>query len=128
MMEKGHRLMPKPTQSSVDYGKELEGLIVNKFQEIGFKYARRSVGSGNKGELGDIAGQDVAVVEAKNRSTKDITLKEDVWLKLINEIPHHSQRFPMYVLGNENKRAWVVTDIDAFFEILKGYLENEKRC
>ena len=111
--------------STVDFGKELEGAVTNKFKELGFKYARRSNGSGNKGELGDIAGQDVAVVECKNRDTKDITIKEDVWRKLLNEIPLHSNRFPMYVLGNNKGRRWVVTDIDTFFDLLKESL-NER--
>lgn len=115
--------------STVDFGKELEGYVANKLQDLGYKYARRSNGSGNKGELGDIAGQDLAIIECKNRNTKNITINEDVWKKLVNSVPDKSKRFPMYVLGNANKRRWVVLDADFVFEeLLKGYLENDKKC
>jgi len=114
-------------KSTVDFGKELEHYIVQKFIELGYPNAKRSKGSGNQGQLGDITGQDVMVVECKNRTTKDITLKEDVWMKLINDIPLHSRRLALYILRNKNQKTWAVMDVDDFFRILKGYLENEKQ-
>ena len=102
-------------KSTVDYGKELENYVANKFIEVGFSHARRSNGSGNKGEAGDIAGQTICVAECKHRSTKDITIKEDVWKKLNGEIPLHSKRFPVYFLQNENNMRVAVLDIDEFF-------------
>jgi Holliday junction resolvase len=108
--------------STHDFGRELENYICEKFKELNIN-AYPSNGSGNKGSVGDISGQDLFGIEAKNRNTKDITIKEDIWNKLCNEIPYHSERKPMYVLGNKNKQRWVVMNIEDFFEILKGYLE-----
>lgn len=110
--------------NTVDYGKTLEHYIAAKFQELGFKNACRSNGSGNKGTAGDISGQDIFVVECKQRNTNDITLKLDVWKKLCGEIPLHSTRLPLYVLGNSDNKRWAVMDVNDFFIILKGYLEN----
>ena len=111
-------------KSSVQFGMELETYIAQKFQELGYKFARRSNGSGNKNECGDISGQDIMIVEAKNRNTADITLKQEVWDKLVSEVPLHSKRLPLYVLRNKNKKTWCVMDSEDFFVILKGYLEN----
>lgn len=114
------------SKTKKEIGCGLENSIAEHFQDIGYIKARRSKGSGSRGELGDIAGQDIFVVEAKKRTTKNITLKEDVWKKLCNEIPLHSKRMPLYVLENANKKFWCVLDISDFFNILKGYLEHEK--
>ena len=111
-------------QSTIDFGKELENYVAEKFIALGYPSARRSNGSGNKGQAGDISGQDLFVVECKNRNTEDITLKDDVWNKLKNEIPLHSERLPLYILRNKNKKTWCVMDSEDFFTILKGYLEN----
>jgi hypothetical protein len=94
------------------------------FHNIGYTKARPSKGSGNRGESGDISGQSLLTVECKARSTKDITIKEDVWRKLCGEIPLHSSRKPMYVLQNSNERVWCVLDLNDFFEILEGYIES----
>jgi Holliday junction resolvase len=111
-------------KSTVEFGKELESYLAEKFKELGFPNAKRSKGSGNQGQLGDITGQDILVVEAKNRNTEDITLKQDVWDKLKSEIPLHSKRLPMYVLRNKNQKTWCVMDAEDMFTILKGWLEN----
>ena len=113
-------------KSTVEFGKELESYLSEKFKELGFPNAKRSKGSGNQGQLGDITGQDILVVEAKNRNTQDITLKEDVWDKLKAEIPLHSKRLPMYVLRNKNQKTWCVMEASDMFTILKGWLENTK--
>ena len=112
-------------QSTVDFGKELEEYIAFKFQELGYKNARRSNGSGNKGSLGDISGQDLAIVECKNRNTEDITIKKEVWDKLVSEIPLHSKRLPMYVLRNKAKQTFCLLQVDDMFNILKGYLQSQ---
>jgi Holliday junction resolvase len=111
-------------KSTCDFGKELEDYIAQKFQELGFTHAKRSKGSGNQGQLGDITGQDIMIVECKNRTSQDITLKEEVWDKLKAEIPLHSKRLPMYVLRNKNKKTWVVMDAEDIFKILKEWLDK----
>jgi hypothetical protein len=59
------------------------------------------------------------IVEAKNRNTESITIKEDVWNKLKSEIPLHSNRLPLYILRNKNKKTWAVLEADDLFNILK---------
>ena len=104
-------------------GRELEQKIVNKFLEIGVK-ASLSKNSGCSGyNLGDINADDW-IIEAKKRNTKDVTLKSDVWKKLVESVPLHSKRKAMYVLGNEEDTIWCVLSIEDMFEIIKGYLEN----
>ncbi len=110
------------SKSTVEYGKELEQYIANKLIDIGVIKARRSKGSGNKGEAGDIAGQDIMVAECKHYNTKNITIKEDVWKKLNSEIPLHSSRFPVYFLQNGSDTRLAVIDVDMFFELLDLYV------
>ena len=111
-------------KTTVEVGKELESYLSEKFKALGYPNAKRSKGSGNQGQLGDITGQDILVVEAKNRNTDNITLKQEVWDKLVAEIPLHSRRLPMYVLRNKNQKTWCVMDAEDMFAILKGWLEN----
>jgi len=99
-------------------GKKLENYIAEKFKEIGYKNARPSNGSGQCGSVGDISGVKDFAVEAKKRNTKDITIKEDVWNKLLNEIPLSSERIPLYVLENKNKKRWVVMDVEDWFNLI----------
>ena len=111
-------------KSNVQFGMELENYIAEKFKELGYKNACRSNGSGNKGSLGDISGQDLFICELKNRNTESVTINKEVWDKLTSSVPLHSNRLPMLVLRNKNKQTWAVMDVDDFFTILKGYLEN----
>jgi len=109
-----------------EYGNILENAVANKFMSIGYKYARPSKGSGSKGEAGDTAGQDICVTECKQRNTKDISIKIDVWKKLCKEIPLHSERFPVYFLGNKDNERFAVVDIDTFFNLLECYLTVQR--
>jgi hypothetical protein len=109
-------------KSTCDFGRELEDYIAQKFIDLGYPWAKRSKGSGNKGEAGDISGQDLFTCELKNRNTDSITIKEDVWQKLKSEIPLHSKRLPLYILRNKNKTTWAVMDVEDMFEIIKGWM------
>ena len=101
-----------------EYGKKLEYYIAEKFKELGYKNACPSNGSGQCGSVGDISGVKDFVVECKARNTKDITIKQEVWDKLILELPLASERKPLYVLENQNKKRWVVMDVEDFFNLL----------
>lgn len=102
-----------------EIGRQLENYIVEKFAEIGYKFARRSPGSGNKGSVADINGVNEFAVECKNDTkNKNITIKENVWNKLILEIPLHSVRIPLYALQNKNKKRWVCLDVEDFFKLI----------
>jgi len=111
-------------KSNVQFGMELENYIAEKFKELGYKNACRSNGSGNKGSLGDISGQDLFICELKNRNTESVTINKEVWEKLTSSVPLHSNRLPMLVLRNKNKTTWCVMEAEDMFEIIKGYLEN----
>ncbi|GAG11305.1 unnamed protein product [marine sediment metagenome] len=104
--------------STWDIGRELENYICEKFKELGFN-ARPSNGSGNKGSVGDITGITDWAVECKKRNTKDITIKQDVWDKLNEEIPLASERLPLYILENKNKKRLAVLDVEDFFRLLE---------
>jgi len=101
-----------------EIGKKLENYIAEKFKEVGYPNARPSNGSGQCGSIGDISGVADFAVEAKLRNTKDITIKEEVWNKLVNEIPLSSERISLYILENKNQQRWAVLDIEDFFSII----------
>lgn len=111
-------------KSTVEFGKELESFLSEKFKELGFPNACRSNGSGNKGSLGDISGQNILVCEAKNRNTESVTIKKETWDKLTSSIPLHSNRLPMLVLRNKNNQTFCVMEANDMFMILKGWMEN----
>ena len=111
-------------KSNVQFGMELENYIAEKFKELGYKNACRSNGSGNKGSLGDISGQDLFICELKNRNTESVTINKEVWEKLTSSVPLHSNRLPMLVLRNKNKQTFCVMEANDMFIILKGWLEN----
>ena len=108
-------------KSTWEKGRELENYIAEKFKEIGYMNACPSNGSGNKGSIGDISGVADFAVECKLRNTKDITVKEEVWNELVNSIPLSSERTPLYVLENKNKKRWVVMDVEEFFGLLENW-------
>lgn len=100
-------------------GHKLESLIAEIFSEIfQNKAIRPTKNSGASGELGDISNP-YFVVEAKQRTTKDITIKKDVWDKLCSEIPLNSKKLPLYVLENKNQDRFVVLSLTDFCRIMK---------
>ncbi len=101
-----------------EIGRQLELYIAEMFKYIGYKNACPSNGSGNKGSVGDISGVKDFAVECKKRNTKDITIKEVVWNELVNDIPLSSERIPLYILENKNKKRWAVMDVEDFFRII----------
>lgn len=105
-------------ESTWDKGRKLEKYICEKFKEIGYKNARPSNGSGNKGSIGDVSGVEDFAVEAKVRNTKNITIQQEIWNKLVNEIPLSSERKPLYILENKNRKRWVVMDAEDFFRLI----------
>lgn len=111
-------------KSKHEIGKELEKYIAMQFRCNIDSNTKLSKGSGNKGTLGDINNK-YCVIEAKVRNTKDFTIKEDVWKKLNNSIPLHSERFPVYIIQNKNKERLAILHFDQFVQLLKGYLQNE---
>lgn len=104
-------------------GRVLEQQIVNKFLELGVKASLSKNSGCGSYNLGDINVEDW-VIEAKKRNTKDITIKADVWNKLVESVPLHSKRNPMYVIQNKDGITLCAVDIDMMFKLIKGWREN----
>jgi len=100
---------------------QLQWYVANKFKELGDKFARPTVGSGNGNESGDVflSPKFPWRVECKQRNTKDITVRIDTWNKNKASIPFNSHILPMLVLENKTGQKFVVLDADDFFNILK---------
>lgn len=100
-------------------GFEFEELVAGIFSEIfQNKTIRPTRGSGCGNEYGDISNP-YFFVECKDRSTKDITIKKDIWDKLCSEIPLNSKKLPLYVLQNKNKDKFAVLNFTDFCKIMK---------
>lgn len=102
--------------------KQFQEHIATRLHPIDPK-ARSTKGSGNQGEAGDVKNDVDLCIECKLRNTKDITIKNDVWNKLCGEIPFHSKKIPMYALENEDKKRWVVLNLDDFLDIYVEWWE-----
>ncbi len=106
--------------------KKFEEYIVGKLLCID-KHAKRTPGSGNKGIKGDVDNK-YLLIEAKYTDKKSISLKSDVWEKLLSELPLHSNRLPMYALKDGEGHKWAVLDLDDFLDMfieLVQYREEE---
>jgi Holliday junction resolvase len=101
----------------------LEEQVVSRLKEIE-PNCRRTKGSGCATELGDILSKHI-LCECKNRSTESITIHENVWNKLLLELPVNSDKLPVYILANKNNKKWALLDMDDFFDLLKKAKENE---
>lgn len=90
--------------------------------------ARSTKASGGSTEKGDVHNQIGLHIEAKQRSTKSVTIDYKVWEKLCQEIPLHVDRIPLLALENQDKKRWAVLDLDDFLtlyvELIK-YREGE---
>lgn len=100
-------------------GQKLEEFVAARLREaLKDNSIHPTKASGASTQLGDILCSHF-LVECKQRTTKDITIKEDVWNKLVAELPLGSVRTPLYVLENKNKKRWVVLDAEDFFNLIK---------
>jgi hypothetical protein len=108
---------------------EFQEHIADRLKELD-PSARSTKGSGNKGEQGDVNNKCGLTVECKQRNTKSVTINIDTWKKLLEEIPLHSERIPLYALENKDKKRWAVLDLDDFLDIyveLIKYRRGEKQ-
>lgn len=95
---------------------KFEDYIVERLKEID-KHCSRSPGSGNGGCKGDMKTNLPIHIECKQRSTKDITIRMDVWEKLKGEIPFHVDKLPVYCLEQKDKKRFAVLELDDFLEL-----------
>ena len=106
-----------------ELGISLEEKVVQQLKEIE-PNCRRTKGSGNSTELGDILSKYI-LCECKARNTRSITIHPQIWDKLLLELPQNSNRVPVYVLSNNDGHIWAVTSLDSFFDLLQKAKENE---
>lgn len=105
--------------NSRDKGKSLEIYVADRLADIlKDTTIRPTKASGASTQLGDILNSKF-IIECKQRTTQDITIKEKVWNKLMGELPLGSIRIPLYILENKNKKRWAVLDLEDFFRIIK---------
>jgi hypothetical protein len=100
-------------------GKKLEEYVADKLQEaLQDLTIKPTKNSGASTQLADILSKQF-IVECKKRNTTSISIKEEVWNKLLNEIPVGSLRIPLYILENKNQKRWCVLDFEDFCTIIK---------
>ena len=102
-----------------EIGKKLEFYVADKLSEVLHdSRIRPTRASGASTELGDILCSEY-LIECKKRTTLSITIKEDIWNKLCNEIPIGSKRIPLYILENKNGKRWAVLDFEDWINSIK---------
>jgi hypothetical protein len=102
-----------------EQGKLLEEYVAQCLRDVlADDSIRPTTASGAATQLGDILCKNF-LIECKQRSTKNVTIKEDVWNKLCGEIPLKSKRIPLYILENINKKRWVCLNFEDFCQLIK---------
>lgn len=100
--------------------KIFEDYIVERLKEID-PYCSRTPGSGNKGIKSDVKTNLPLQIECKQRNTKDITIRMDVWEKLKGEIPLHTDKTAIYCLEQKDKKRFAVLELDSFLSLFIEY-------
>lgn len=94
----------------------LQEYVAEKLKEID-PYARSTKGSGNCGEQGDVNNSVGLTIECKLRNTQSVQINNEIWEKLCEEIPLHSDRLPLLVLENQKGKRWGVMELDDLINI-----------
>ena len=112
-------------KSTREIGTVLETLFLAYLQEIEPK-VRLSNNSGAVSNNGDITGSQYFQIECKVRNTKNITINSDVFEKLMKSIPMHTNRMPVLVNQNIDKKVFVTMEMADFFKLASAFLKEEK--
>jgi len=99
---------------------KFEDYVAEILKEID-PYCHATPGSGNGNCKSDIKTIIPIQIECKQKTTKRITIKMDVWDKLRGEVPFHVQKLPVYCLEQKDKRRFAVLDLDDFLELYIEY-------
>lgn len=108
--------------------KQLQDYVAEQLKEID-PYARSTKGSGNQGELGDVNNSVEMNIECKQSDKiKNITIKEEWWNHVCEEIPLHSKRIPILITENCEGKRKATLDLDDFLTLYKELwrLRNDK--
>lgn len=102
-----------------EIGQQLEHYVADKLKvALNDPTIRPTKASGASTQLGDVLCNKF-LIECKKRNTDSITIKEDVWNKLCNEIPIGSKRIPLYILENKNGKRWVCLNFEDWINSIK---------
>ena len=97
---------------------QLEEYILQHVKEIDDR-ARRTPGSGNGNLKGDLTTTCGLKIEAKDNQSLKSAYKESDMLKIIAEVPLHSQDVPILITRNKDKKIRIHMEFDDFWEIYK---------
>jgi Holliday junction resolvase len=105
-------------KSKKEIGNKLE-FVVAQMLQIAFNDSsiRPSKASGASTELGDIKNT-FLMVECKKRNTESVTINNNVWKHLINQLPINSKKVPLLVLENKEGKQWAVMDLNDLQRLL----------
>jgi len=103
---------------------KLEELILQNIKEVD-QYAKRTPGSGNKGRKGDLSTKCGLAIECKDNQSLKNAYKEVDMIKIIEEVPLHSQDVPILITRNQDKKIRVHMTFEDFWDIYKRSLEND---
>jgi hypothetical protein len=112
-------------KSTREVGKQLENLVLAHLQAIEPR-ARLSNNSGAVSNNGDITNSDYFQIECKVKNTDSITIKNDVFKKLVKSIPMHINRMPVLVNQNKEKYVYVTMEMRDFFKLADAFVQKEK--
>jgi hypothetical protein len=104
---------------------KLEEFILSHIREID-SHAERSPGSGNKGRKGDLVTKCGLKIECKDNQSLKNAYKESDMLKIIEEVPLHSQDVPILITRNNDKKIRVHMTFEDFWEIYKKSLDRQR--
>jgi len=113
-------------KSKKNKGTELELWILSKIKEFDSK-ARLSRGSGNGNDIGDIVSS-LFYCECKNHDKENVILTMKVYNHLVNQLPIHSSKIPIFVHQNNEGKRFITLEANDFFRLLQNgeHYENEK--
>ena len=94
-------------------GSKLEQWVVNKLEAAGIS-ARRTRGSGNHTEIGDIYNERF-YIECKHRDTTNICFPLQAVKHLKARIPVYDDKTPIFVFENKFGDKFVILDAEDFF-------------
>ena len=97
---------------------KLEELILQNIKEVD-KHSKRTPGSGNKGIKGDLVTDCGLKIECKDNQSLKNAYKESDMIKIIEEVPLHSQDVPILITRNQDKKIRVHIQWEDFWEIFK---------
>lgn len=108
-------------KTTKEIGNKLEEIVLSYIREIEQK-ARRTKNSGGSTELEDILSSYFMVQCKVDNTHKNIIIKIDDWIKMINALPIDSKRIPIFVNQQKDGRITITLDIkDYFITVYKAY-------